>query len=149
MYQLKYFDLICANADLESFNLLISQENKKSRKKSIFAIFSIYIYTKNFFWSRKIRKIRFFKKCSILLLNDHMMSETCLGTSRDPYSCILTCCDGLLPWCENLKFLKNRIFLENLDFFNFCYFMGGWLARWGKIDFCAQNTSTGPLDTSR
>ena len=39
VYQLKYFDLMTANADLESFNLLISQENQKSRKKSIFTIF--------------------------------------------------------------------------------------------------------------
>ena len=128
---IKVFRLSARQSRFRMFQPINITRKSKIQKKIDFHHFSPFCWCKNFFCgSQKIRKIRFFKKCSLLLLNDHTMSETCLGTFRDPYSSILTCYDGLLLWCKKMKILKNRIFLENSDFLNFCYFMGGWLARW-------------------
>ena len=87
-----------------------------------------YICEKNFFWGRKIQKIQFFKnrfKSHIYVYNAW---KTCLGTPKGHFRAIYTYNSHYLP-----NYIKNRIFGENRDFFEFWQFLinlnsADWLA---------------------
>ena len=133
-------DLICANGDLESFDVLIHKENQKYDKKSILSIFFTYICEKKiFFWGQKIRKNRFFLNCSKSHIYVYSRSKTCLGTSKGHFLAIYTYISHYLPLCEKSNFWKNRDFSEFWWFFNKSKF--GRLAgrKWPKSWFMLKN----------
>ena len=119
-----------ANADLESFNLLISQENQKSRKKSIFTIFHHFVDAKIFFRKSKNPKNSIFQKMLHIAFE---WSYDVRNMFRDLQRPIILHIDMLwwliaLVW--KFEIFEKSHFFGKFGFFEFLLFHG-WLA--GKM----------------